>query len=107
MTQFIQDSDIPPRAIFTPLSRYLESRIFLYSERRVLTLETYKRTGYVVVGNERSMLITKGLEYRPDLVSYDIYGIVDAWWKIMEANKISDVFDFKAGRTIILPNSIL
>ena len=43
---------------------------------------------------------------RPDLVSKEKYGIPDFWWKILEANKMNDVFDFKAGKTIILPESV-
>lgn len=54
-------------------------------------------------GREKIMVITKGVEYRPDLVSYDVYGFVDNWWHIMEVNKIYDIIDFKAGQTIMLP----
>jgi len=46
------------------------------------------------------------MEYRPDLVSRDKYGIPDFWWKIMEVNNIKDIIDFKAGRTIVLPENI-
>jgi hypothetical protein len=50
------------------------------------------------------MVISKGVEHRPDLVSFDHYGHVDNWWRILEANNIKDIWDFKAGTTIILPD---
>ena len=53
------------------------------------------------------MVITKGSEYRPDLVSFDEYGTIDFWWKIMEVNGIKDILDFAAGRNIRLPNNVL
>jgi len=37
-------------------------------------------------------------------VSHEYYGHVDNWWKILEANQIKDIWDFKAGITIMLPD---
>jgi hypothetical protein len=103
MTQPVEVSTTTARQLFTALSRYLNSTIILYSEKRKMTLATYKRVNFVADGDEKSMLITKGVEYRPDLVAFDVYGVPDVWWKILEANHMFDVFDFKAGKTIILP----
>ena len=104
MTQLIEISETTPQQLFTALSRYLDSTVIIYSEMRKVTLTTYKRTEFVAEGNEQTMLVTKGIEYRPDLVAFDVYGIPDVWWNILEANHMFDVFDFKAGLTIILPN---
>jgi hypothetical protein len=46
------------------------------------------------------------MEYRPDLVSQDKYGLPDFWWKIMEVNGMKDIMDFKAGKTIVLPENV-
>jgi len=43
------------------------------------------------------------MEFRPDKMSQHVYGHVDWWWKIMEANNIKDVYDFKAGTNIRIP----
>ena len=51
--------------------------------------------------------VTPSSRYRPDLVAAEAYGSTDFWWKIMEANNIKDVFNFKAGLNIIIPNVIL
>jgi hypothetical protein len=39
-------------------------------------------------------------------VSLETYGVVDYWWKILEANNMKDIFDFKSGVNIRLPGSI-
>ena len=51
-------------------------------------------------------VIPSGMEFRPDLVSKEKYGVPDFWWKILEANKMKDIFEFRAGKTIILPENV-
>ena len=53
------------------------------------------------------MVISPGYEYRPDLISQMVYGSPDFWWKIMEVNSIKDIFDFKAGVNLRIPDSNL
>ena len=102
----IQESGINAKDLVTPSSRYIASTVYYYGQRNLITFETYKRKPYVITGTEQVQLITKGVEYRPDLVSYDFYGFSDAWWNILEANNMYDIYDFKAGITIILPGII-
>lgn len=90
----------------TRLSRYADSRVVYYSDNRVITFETYKRKKFSPSARDQVTVITPGMEYRPDLVSFDKYGLPDFWWKILEANEMKDVTDFKAGRTIVLPENI-
>jgi len=107
VTQIIEPSELTPRQVATPNSRYLRSQnVIYYGEQRFITYDLYIKTPYKKTGNERIMVINKGVEYRPDLVSFDVYGFPDNWWRILEANGIKDVFDFKAGRTILLPEVI-
>lgn len=50
--------------------------------------------------------ITSLYEYRPDLLSYDLYGTSDLWWvfSVRNKNKIKDpIYDLYAGQTIFLP----
>jgi hypothetical protein len=105
MTQLIEPSGLNPRQVATPNSRYLRNQnVIYYGEQRFLTYDLYVRVPYKRTGNEKVMVITKGVEYRPDLVSFDFYGFPENWWKILEANKMSDIFDFKTGKTILLPD---
>jgi hypothetical protein len=87
----------------TPSSRYRKQSVIYYGEKKLLTFDTYVRRPYIAKGNEKVMMVTKGVEYRPDLVSNDYYGFPDNWWRIMEANNMIDIWEFRAGRTILLP----
>jgi hypothetical protein len=86
-------------------SRYLNSPIIYWGNNNVITFETYKRSPLVFSDSDKYMLITKGLEYRPDLIMKKAYGVAFTgfWWKIMEANSFTDVLDLKAGLTIRIP----
>ncbi len=69
-----------------------------------MTFATYVRTVPVTSANDKFTVISPGYEFRPDLLSNDVYGIPDFWWKILEVNSIKDIFDFKAGITIRVPD---
>lgn len=90
----------------TNLSRYSKSRVIYYSDEKISTFEVYKRIKFVASSRDQVAVITPGMEYRPDLMSFEKYGMPDFWWKIMEANSMKDVIEFKAGKTIILPENI-
>jgi hypothetical protein len=107
MTVPIKAANIPVSQVVSGLSRYRSQSVIYYGEKKLVTFDTYVRRTYKSSGKEKVMLISKGIEYRPDLVSYDVFKTTDAWWKILEANKMKDIWDFKAGTTIILPDSIL
>jgi len=104
MTVPIEYTNIPVQSIMTSSSRYKKQVILYYGERKLLTFNTYNRKNYIPKGNEKVMVITKGIEYRPDLASQDFYGFPDNWWRILEANKMIDIWEFKTGKTILLPD---
>lgn len=103
----IEYTTISPKTLVTPDSRYREQRIIYYSEKRLMTFDTYLRKQYTFSGKEKVMVITKGYEYRPDLVSHKVYGFPGNWWRILEANKMKDIWEFKAGKTIMLPDQVI
>ena len=88
-----------------PTSRYSESKVIYYTDNNFITFETYKKREYIPSSQDQVSVIPNGMQYRPDLVSQKKYGTVDFWWKIMEVNGIKDIYDFKAGMTIILPGN--
>jgi hypothetical protein len=100
----LEQSDINPKTFFTSASRYVDSPVVYYSDLKRLTLETYKRQPIGTTATDKFMIIGKGYEYRPDLVSVKAYGLPDFWWRIMEANGISDIYQFKAGVNIRIPS---
>jgi hypothetical protein len=87
-------------------SRYIDSKVLQYGDNNVLTFESYKRKDPVFNKSDKFYLITASTAYRPDLVSNLAYGQTSFWWKIMEANRMKDISEFKAGVTIRIPQSI-
>ncbi len=106
MTVPIENANVNVTRLISGFSRYRKQTPIYYGEQRILTFDTYLRFPYVKTGSERVMVVTKGVEYRPDLVANDVYGISEAWWKILEVNGIDDIFDFKSGITIFLPEDL-
>lgn len=106
MANKIQTSNLQSTNFVSSLSRYLDSDIIYYGDNNLITFTTYKKKKNLTTSDDKFAVITPGMEYRPDKVSYAAYGTVDFWWRIMEANDIKDIFDFKAGVNIRLPGNI-
>jgi hypothetical protein len=106
MANKIEFTDVRATNFVTKVSRYASSKVLYYSDEKILTFETYKRRNYSKSSRDKVAVIPPGMEYRPDLVSKERYGLPDFWWKIMEANGIKDIMEFKAGKTIILPENV-
>lgn len=107
MANKIEIANINQRNFVDSASRYLSSDVLYYGDKRLITFETYKRVNFIPSTNDRYYVITKGTEYRPDLVAVRAYGNVSMWWRILEVNRIFDIFDFKAGRNIIIPDALI
>ena len=106
MANRIEVANLRNDRFVSTLSRYNNSTIVYYGDDKKITFDTYRRTPDVRSDQDKFMVITKGYEYRPDLVSQEMYGVVDFWWRIMEVNNIYDIFDFKAGVNIRLPGNV-
>ena len=90
-------------------SRYKDCRLIKHADTGIFTMEIYKKKKKSKAfsgNNEQWMEIVPGYEYRPDLVSYEVYSTPDFWWKIMEYNNMKDIMDFSIGKTIRLPNNV-
>jgi hypothetical protein len=106
MANYIENTNISANKFVNISSRYIDSNVLYYSELKKITFNTYKKKNLSPSAKDRYYVITSGTEYRPDLVSLNAYGTVDFWWKIMESNGIKDVFDFKAGLNIRIPDNV-
>ena len=107
MANYIERTDIRSSKFTTSTSRYSNSDVIYYTENKLLTYPLYRRPDKIRTGKEKYALITPKYEYRPDLVSSRFYGDPSFWWKIMEANNIKDILDFKTGLSVILPSNLL
>ena len=97
MANYIEVTNLSPTRFVPISSRYVNSEVIYYTENKLLAFTSYKKSTYDLTNQDKYYVITAGTEFRPDLVSQTAYGTVDFWWKIMEANNIMDVYDFKAG----------
>lgn len=69
-------------------------------------LSHYKSRSIIHSGDDTLYTVSARYEYRPDLLSYDVYGTVGFWWVFMKRNMdvIKDpIFDMKAGISIYIP----
>lgn len=107
MSNYIEYTNLSPTRFVPVSSRYNNSKVIYYTDNKLLTFTTYLKGTYNLNSTDKYYVITAGTEYRPDLVSQTAYGTVDFWWKIMEANNIMDIYDFKAGLNIRIPNALL
>ena len=87
-------------------SRYANSTVVYYGPNKLLTYTTYKRTVIPPSSKDRYTVVSPGSEYRPDIMSQNAYGTPDYWWKILEANGLKDIYEFKAGLNIRIPSNI-
>ncbi len=89
-------------------SRYYNSVVMYYSEKRYLALELYKKKHYTKYSPEDVWAeIPVQYEYRPDKMSNEAFGTPDFWWRLMEVNGMKDIMEFKAGRNIRIPGDLL
>ena len=107
MANYLEETKIDAKKFVTVSSRYADSEVVYYTENKLLTFKTYKKKDIPFSQTDKYFVVNAGTEFRPDLVSKAAYGAVDFWWKIMEANNIKDVFEFRAGLNIRLPDNIL
>lgn len=107
MAVSIEELSTSPAAFVTTTSRYIDSKVIAWSDQKITTFNTYKKTVVDTTEADKFTVVSPGEEYRPDLTSFRAYGTVDFWWRIMEANSIFDIFDYKSGTNIRIPSSLL
>lgn len=106
MANYIEyNNNVSINRFTTASSRYRKSNLIYYTDNKYITFTTYKKQENQSTENLRYMVITSNFEYRPDLVSHAVYGASDFWWRIMEFNNIKDIFDFKAGLNLTIPEN--
>ena len=107
MTVFIEEvENSSPVDFVSQASRYVNSEVIRWGEKKLLTFKILKREEVSQSPDDKFMVIEAGQEFRPDIVSVMAFSLPDFWWRILQANNMSDIFDFKAGTTIRIPNNI-
>lgn len=106
MANKIELSRVLARKMVAANSRYEDSQVIYYGENKYITFPLYRRPTIQKSQNDKYTVIGKGYEYRPDLVAVDFYGTSIFWHRILEANGIKDIWDFKSGLSIKIPGSV-
>ena len=109
MSNFIEIANLSTDRFVSALSRYNNSTVVYYhiKNQKKITFTTYvKSISTIPADSDLYMIIPSSMEYRPDLLSQNLYGTTDFWWKIMEANNIKDIYDFRSGVNIRIPGNI-
>lgn len=106
MANKIEMSRVLARKMVSANSRYEDSQVIYYGENKYITFPLYRRPTIMRSQNDKYTVIGKGYEYRPDLVAVDFYGTSIFWHRILEANGIKDIWDFKSGLSIKIPGAV-
>jgi hypothetical protein len=76
-----------------------------YLEGKFLDIMNYR--AIPAQANDKQLTISATYQYRPDLLSFDLYKRSDYWWVFMVRNPdlmIDPIWDFTIGKTIYIPN---
>lgn len=94
--------------VISQSSRYNYQAIYRDSEGRTF-LQTWKPREFSTSTTAQTMIVSRNLAYRPDLISDKIYGTPLLWWAICYVNDILNPLDRKEGlypgRLIKIPDS--
>jgi len=62
-----------------------------------------KISRFPLTGEDKYVTLTQQSQFRPDLISQDVYGTPDFGWAIMEANNLRSFVDLKQGLRLRIP----
>lgn len=102
----IEDANMKASRFVIPTSRYINSKVIYWGPLKKLTFTTYKRKSLKPAPSDKYYILEKVYEFRPDKLSKKVFGTEDFWWKLLEANNMKDIYDFKAGVNIRIPGGI-
>ena len=108
MANKITKTEINPvnSKLVVAVSRYAQSKVVYYGDKNLITFKTYKKQVILSDTEDQFTVVPPGMDFRPDRMSSDAYGLPDFWWKILEANNLKDIYEFRAGLNIRLPAKV-
>ena len=95
---------VPTDGFVSMGSRYANATVIYWGPLRKITFTTYKKRNYPYNSEDKFAIIPPGMEFRPDKMSSSVYGVPDFWWRVLEANNMKDIYDFRAGVNVRLPD---
>ena len=88
------------------MTNYSNTSPYFETEMRSTYLDVLNPRTLTIEDDDQSYTIERTYAYRPDLLSYDLYGTPRLWWVFAQRNpdQIEDpIYDFKPGVTVKLP----
>ena len=90
------------------MANYSRTSPYFNTPQNDINLEPMRPRTITAEDDDQSYTIERTYAYRPDLLSYDLYGTPRLWWVFAQRNpdQIEDpIYDFKPGVTIQLPKA--
>lgn len=85
-------------------SRYSTKTNLLRKDGNTVIRNLRTRDFYIPESDEDTVhKIKAGEEFRPDVVAFNQYGDASLYWVVLSANRMKDIFEFKADKVIRLP----
>ena len=88
------------------MAKYSNTSQYFETEQIANFLDVLNPRTITAEDDDQSYTIERTYAYRPDLLSYDLYGTPRLWWVFAQRNpdQIEDpIYDFKPGVTVQLP----
>lgn len=88
------------------MAKYSTTSPYYTTRENSISLDFFVPRAITAQDNDVDYTIDRIYAYRPDLLSYDLYGTPRLWWVFSQRNpdEIEDpVYDFEPGKTIKLP----
>ena len=82
------------------MANYKQTSVYANTPINDVALGIYNPPEINVTGNEKTIVLSRKYQYRPDLLSFDLYGTPRLWWifKMLNSDKLNDpIWDFKDG----------
>lgn len=88
------------------MARYNNTSPYFNTPQNEINLGVFVPRPITAEQDDQEYTIERTYAYRPDLLSYDLYGTPRLWWVFAQRNpdQLEDsIYDFKPGVTIKLP----
>ncbi len=86
---------------------YSTNSIYAQTPMNSSFLGIWEPPDIVITGNETTIIISRHMKFRPDLLSHKLYGTPKLWWifKMINPDKLNDpIWDCVEGLEILTPS---
>ena len=88
------------------MANYKQTSVYANTPINDVALGVFDPPEINITGNEKTIVLDRKYQYRPDLLSTNLYGTPRLWWvfKMLNSDKLNDpIWDFKTGIELLVP----